>query len=128
LPIFRSTRLCVTVCGIMHPRCCRPVAGNFVGALHFFTRLVRSIACSAQDTNCQQSRVDAHFCSCSFRLAACQSFSWIIVKHVSRRREQRYDYTYLSFRPDIKQHEEKNIVSRAKEISGKSYISLAILI
>ena len=28
LPIFRSTRLCVTACGIMHPRCCRPVAGN----------------------------------------------------------------------------------------------------
>ena len=25
LPIFRSTRLCVTVCGIMQPRCCRPV-------------------------------------------------------------------------------------------------------
>ena len=24
-PIFRSTRLCVTACGIMHPRCCRPV-------------------------------------------------------------------------------------------------------
>ena len=24
LPIFWSTRLCVTVCGIMHPRCCRP--------------------------------------------------------------------------------------------------------
>ena len=24
LPIFRSTRLCVTVCGIMHPRCCQP--------------------------------------------------------------------------------------------------------
>ena len=28
LPIFRSTRLCVTACGIMHPRCCRPSAGN----------------------------------------------------------------------------------------------------
>ena len=26
LPIFRSTRLCVTARGIMHPRCCRPVA------------------------------------------------------------------------------------------------------
>ena len=26
LPIFRSTRLCVTACGIMHPRCCRPPA------------------------------------------------------------------------------------------------------
>ena len=24
LPIFRSTRVCVTACGIMHPRCCRP--------------------------------------------------------------------------------------------------------
>ena len=23
-PIFRSTRLCVTACGIMPPRCCRP--------------------------------------------------------------------------------------------------------
>ena len=31
LPIFRSTRLCVTVCGIMHPRCCRPPADNIVG-------------------------------------------------------------------------------------------------
>ena len=26
LSVFRSTRLCVTACGIMHPRCCRPVA------------------------------------------------------------------------------------------------------
>ena len=26
LPIFRSTRLCVTACGIMHRRCCRPPA------------------------------------------------------------------------------------------------------
>jgi len=26
LPVFKSTRLCVTACGIMHPRCCRPVA------------------------------------------------------------------------------------------------------
>ena len=24
LPIFRNTRLCVTACGIMHPRYCRP--------------------------------------------------------------------------------------------------------
>ena len=29
LPIFRSTRLCVTAYGVMHPpRCCRPSAGN----------------------------------------------------------------------------------------------------
>ena len=33
LPIFRSTRLCVTACGVMHsPRCCRPKAGNIVGS------------------------------------------------------------------------------------------------
>ena len=32
LPIFRSTRLCATACGVMHtPRCCRPTAGNIVG-------------------------------------------------------------------------------------------------
>jgi len=34
LPVFRSTRLCVTACGIMHSRCCRPVSGNIVGALY----------------------------------------------------------------------------------------------
>ena len=34
LLMFRSTRLCVTVCGIMHPRCCRPSVGNIVGALY----------------------------------------------------------------------------------------------
>jgi len=34
LPIFRSTRLCVTACGIMHPRYCRPPAGKIVGALY----------------------------------------------------------------------------------------------
>jgi hypothetical protein len=32
LPIFGSTRLCVTACGIKHPRCCQPPAGNIVGA------------------------------------------------------------------------------------------------
>ena len=37
LPIFRSTRLCVTVCGIMHPRCCRPV--GFLYYLYFITFL-----------------------------------------------------------------------------------------
>ena len=34
LPIFRSTRLCVTACGIMHPQCCRPPAGNIEGTLY----------------------------------------------------------------------------------------------
>jgi len=34
LPILRSTRLCVTACVIMRPRCWRPPAGNIVGALY----------------------------------------------------------------------------------------------
>ena len=34
LSIFRSTRLCVTACGIMHRQCCRPPASNIVGALY----------------------------------------------------------------------------------------------
>jgi len=33
LLIFSSTGLCVTACGVMHRRCCRPVAGNIVVAL-----------------------------------------------------------------------------------------------
>jgi hypothetical protein len=33
VPIFRSKRLCVTACGIMHPRSCRPPADKIVGAL-----------------------------------------------------------------------------------------------
>ena len=28
LPIFSSTRLCVTACGIMHRRCCQPAASS----------------------------------------------------------------------------------------------------
>jgi len=30
LPIFRNTGLCVTACGIMHPRCCRPPATSWL--------------------------------------------------------------------------------------------------
>ena len=37
LPIFRSTRLCVTACGIMHPRCCQPA-----------TDIKHHLACSTQ--------------------------------------------------------------------------------
>jgi len=32
--ILRSIRLCVTDCGIMHPRCCCPPTSNIVGALY----------------------------------------------------------------------------------------------
>ena len=48
-PIFRSTRLCVTVCGIMHPpRCCRPPAGNIVGEF--------TTSCNTQSTAPEDGR------------------------------------------------------------------------
>ena len=52
LPIFRSTRLCVTACGIMHPLCGRP-ASNIVGALyHNFN--TKSSAPEDGQNNCPQ--------------------------------------------------------------------------
>ena len=51
LPIFKSTRLCDTACGITHPRCCRPVAGNIVGALTT-GRITQSSALEDGQNNC----------------------------------------------------------------------------
>ena len=42
LPNFRSTRLCVTACGIMHPRCCRPPATGRCSFLPCLSWLLRS--------------------------------------------------------------------------------------
>jgi len=51
LPIFRSTRLYVTVCCIMHPRCCRPVAGNI--GVHYTTSCnTQSSASKDGQNNC----------------------------------------------------------------------------
>ena len=44
LPIFRSTRLCVTACGIKHPRCCRPVGRPATSWMHYTT------ICNAQSS------------------------------------------------------------------------------
>ena len=52
LPIFRSTRLCVTVCGIMHPRCCRPPAGNIVGSLYHTSCNTQSSVLEDGQNNC----------------------------------------------------------------------------
>jgi len=52
-PIFRSTRLCVTPCGIMHPRCCRLVSwkrSSSASRLHYTTR------CNTQSTAPEHGR------------------------------------------------------------------------
>jgi len=46
-PIFRSIRLCVTVCGIMHPRCCQPVSLEAE-----FLRYRPAKSCLHYTTNC----------------------------------------------------------------------------
>ena len=49
LPNFRSTRLCVTACGIMHPRCCRPATSW----MHYTTRCnTQSSAPEDEPNNC----------------------------------------------------------------------------
>ena len=45
-PILRSTRLCVTACGIMHPRCCRPAASS----VHYST------SCNTQSSATEDGR------------------------------------------------------------------------
>ena len=41
LPIFRCIGLCVTACGIMHPRCCRPVAWKLPLLFSFYCLLAK---------------------------------------------------------------------------------------
>ena len=52
LPIFRSTRLCVTACGIMHPRFCRPVAGRQHCGCSISQAVTRSNAPEDGQNNC----------------------------------------------------------------------------
>ena len=51
LPIFKSTRMCITACGIMHPRCCpkhfeltgiinKPLLLHLVGCLYYLFFIV----------------------------------------------------------------------------------------
>ena len=55
LPIFRSTRLCVTACGIKHPRRCRPpatyaviVASSWLSILFIFHYIFLRLAKQSQ--------------------------------------------------------------------------------
>ena len=49
LPIFRNTRLCVTACGIMHPRCHRViVASSWLSILFIFHYIFLRLAKQSQ--------------------------------------------------------------------------------
>ena len=87
LPIFRSTRLCVTVCGIMHPpRCCRPPVDNVVGALYHSCNSQSSAPEDGQN-NCPKhveqigiinKPLLLHLVGCLYYL-----YEWCTVKHIS---------------------------------------------
>jgi hypothetical protein len=44
--------MCVTACGIMHPRCCRPKAGNIVGGALYHKLNTQSSAPEDGQNNC----------------------------------------------------------------------------
>jgi hypothetical protein len=81
LPIFRSTRLCVTVCGIMHPRCCRP-------PVHYTTSCnTQSSAPEDGQNNCPKhvevtgiidNPLLLHLVGCLYYL-----YQWCVVKQIS---------------------------------------------
>jgi hypothetical protein len=54
LPIFRSTILCVTACGIMHPRCCR-TATSWV---HYTTSCNTQPSASGDEQNNRPKHVE----------------------------------------------------------------------
>ena len=63
LPIFRSTRLCVTACGVMHRRCCRPKAEGINSPTEFTklkfepyctNRLLNLLFCSSKHVTMEE--------------------------------------------------------------------------
>ena len=77
LPIFKSTRLCVTVCGIMHARCCRPPAGNIVRAYYksiIFHEYIGAAGGDGGDDNDDDDDIDAH--SCKIPIELWKKSSW----------------------------------------------------
>ena len=87
LPIFRSTRLCVTACAIMYQRCCRPPAGNIVGALHHKLYNTQSSAPEDGQNNCPKhveltgiinKPLLLHLVGCLYYL-----YQWCTVKQIS---------------------------------------------
>ena len=87
LPIFRSPTLCVTACGIMHQRCCRPLAGNIVGALYITSCNTQSSAPEDGQNNCLKhveltgiinKPLLLHLVGC-----LCYLYQWCTVKQIS---------------------------------------------
>ena len=84
LPIFRSTILCVTACGIMHPRCCRPGTSW----VHYTTRCnTQTSAPEDGQNNCPKHVEQTGIINNPFllHLAGClyYLYQWCTVKQMS---------------------------------------------
>ena len=83
LPIFRSTKLCVIACGMMHPWCCRPVAGK-----HYSTSCNTQSSAPEDGQNNRPKHVELtgiinkplllHLVGCLYYL-----YQWCTVKQIS---------------------------------------------
>ena len=86
LPIFRSTRLCVTACGVMHPRCCQPLAGNIMDALYTSCNTQSSVLEGGQNNCLKHDELTGiinkplllHLIGCLYYL-----YQWCTVKQIS---------------------------------------------
>ena len=84
LPIFRSTRLCFTACGIMHPRCCRPA----ISWVHYTTCCNTQSSAPENGRNNRPKHVELigiinkplllHLVGCLYYL-----YQWCTVKQIS---------------------------------------------
>ena len=85
LPIFRNTRLCVTVCGIRHSRCCRP--GPATSWVHYTTNCNTQSSAPEDGQNNFPKHVELtgiinkplllHLVGCLYYL-----YQWCTVKHI----------------------------------------------
>ena len=89
LPIFRITRLWVTACGIMHPRCCRPAGHRSATSWVHYTTSCNSQSSASEDgkNNCPKhveltgiinKSLLLHLIGCLYYL-----YQWCTVKQIS---------------------------------------------
>ena len=111
LPIFRSTRLCVTACGTMHPRCYRTEAGNIVvmqisdNEIYLLIKYIKSVLWRVakrlsyiEDAQCLKVNI-RHICidlkePKEYRASLCEVLTSLILC-------RRYPFTYSVKRPAI---------------------------
>ena len=107
-PIFRSTSLCVTACGIMHPLQCRPVARYrpTTSCVHYTTNCNTQASAPEDERNYRPKHVEIigiinkplllHLVGCLYYL-----YQWCTVKQTSNLPPTCFGVCYTTFREII---------------------------